>query len=178
VTDGSRPERSAGLGNNDRGAQGQRIRKVRTDGGEPVTVREDDAIACAVAPDGSALYYAKILRQAAGGWDLEVRVARPEDGPSTVLGRVSGSRVPSGAVNFHALPSPDGRRLAMPLFDGSTTNLWALATEGGEWRQLPDFGDRNVMITRRIAWSRDGQHLYASVSDIDSDIVLLGGLQP
>jgi Tol biopolymer transport system component len=154
-----------------------RIRKTRVDGGEPVTVREDNAIGCSVAPDGSALYYARILRQAAGGWDLELRKASPEDAPSTVLGRVSGARVPAGAVNFHAFPSPDGRWLAMPLLDGSTTNIWALSTENGEWRRLTDFGERNVMIARRVAWSRDGRYLYASVSDIDSDIVLLGGLQ-
>jgi tricorn protease-like protein len=64
----------------------------------------------------------------------------------------------------------------MPLLDGSTTNLWAVSTESGEWRKLTDFGARNVMIARRIAWSRDGQSLYASVSDVDSDIVMLAGL--
>ena len=29
-----------------------------------------------------ALYYAKILTQATGAWDFEIRVAKPEDGPS------------------------------------------------------------------------------------------------
>ncbi len=65
----------------------------------------------------------------------------------------------------------------MPLLDGSTTNLWALSTAGGEWRKLADFGERNVMIARRVAWSRDGRHMYASVSDVDSDIVMLVGLE-
>ena len=32
------------------------------------------------------------------------------------------------------------------------------------------------MIARRIAWSADGQRIYASVSDVDSDIVLLAGI--
>jgi hypothetical protein len=32
------------------------------------------------------------------------------------------------------------------------------------------------MIARRIAWSRDSEHVYASVSDVDADIVLLTGL--
>ena len=155
----------------------QRIRKVRIDGGDPVTVRDDDAIGCSLAHDGTALYYARILRQAAGGFDLEVRGASPEDGPSRLIGRVSGSRVPTGAVNFHAIPSPDGRWLATPLLDGSTTNIWAIPTTGGEWRKLTDFGERNVMIARRIAWSRDSEYIYASVSDIDSDVLLLRGLQ-
>jgi Tol biopolymer transport system component len=111
-----------------------------------------------------------------GAWDFEVRVARPENGPSRLIGRVSGARVPATAINFHAFPSPDGKWLAMPLLDGSTTNLWALSTDSGEWRKLTDFGARNVIIARRIAWSRDGQSLYASVSDVDSDIVMLAGL--
>jgi Tol biopolymer transport system component/predicted Ser/Thr protein kinase len=152
-----------------------RIRKVPADGGEPVLVRSDNAIGCNQA--GGALYYAKILTQATGAWDFELRVARPEDGPSSVITRVSGSRVPATAINFHAYPSPDGKWLAMPLIDGSTTNLWAVSTDGGQWRKLTEFGDRNVVIARRIAWSADGQHLYASVSDVDSDIVLLAGLR-
>jgi Tol biopolymer transport system component len=129
-----------------------------------------------VGADGT-LYYAKVLTQAIGTWDLEVRRAKPENAPSEVLGRVSGSRVPAGAVNFHALLSPDGRWLAMPLIDGSTTNLWALSTPTGQWRQLTNFADRTVMIARRIAWSRDSASIYAAVSDVDSDIVMFTGLR-
>ena len=153
------------------------IKKVPIDGGQPVRVRDDNAIGCQSAPDGSALYYAKVLTQATGAWDFEIRRATPEDGPSEVIGRVAGTRVPPTAVNFQAILAPDGRSLAMPLLDGSTTNLWALSTTGGEWRKLTDFGQRNVIIARRIAWSKDGQHMYASVSEVDSDIVMLVGLQ-
>jgi hypothetical protein len=64
----------------------------------------------------------------------------------------------------------------MPLVDGSTTNLWALSTETGEWRKLTDFGQTNVMIARRIGWARDGRSLYASVSQLDADIVRLVGV--
>ena len=158
----------------DTGQHGYRIRKVPTEGGDPVLVRDDNAIGC--HQSGNALYYAKILTQATGEWDFELRVARPEDGPSSVIARVSGSRIPATAINFHAFPSPDGTWLAMPLIDGSTTNIWAVSTDSGQWRKLTDFGERNVIIARRIAWSADGQHVYASVSDVDSDIVLLAGL--
>lgn len=85
--------------------------------------------------------------------------------------------MPATAVNFHALLFPDGRWLAMPLLDGSTTNLWALSTINGQWRQLTDFADRSVLITRRIAWSNDSSSIYASVFDVDSDIVMLAGLR-
>jgi hypothetical protein len=52
-----------------------------------------------------------------------------------------------------------------------------LSIKTGEWRKLTDFGTRNVGITRRIAWSRDGRHIYASVADVDADIVMLDGLR-
>jgi Tol biopolymer transport system component len=152
------------------------IRKVRMSDRQVVDVREDDAVGCAVAPDGSALYYAKVLVQSTGIWDIEIRAARPETAPSVTLGRVSGSRVPVDAINIQTYVSPDGQWLATPLIDGSTTNLWALSTTTGEWRKLTDFGTRNVTIARRIAWSADGRFQYASVSDVDSDIVRLTGL--
>jgi Tol biopolymer transport system component len=152
------------------------VRKMRITDALIETVRTDDAIGCDTAKDGSALYYARILAQSTGAWDFEIRVARPESGPSRVIGRVSGARVPATAVNFHALLSPDGEWLAMPLLDGATTNLWAVSTATGEWRQLTDFGERNVMIARRVAWSADGQYIYASVSDVDSDVVMFSGV--
>jgi len=146
------------------------------DAGEPVTVRDDNAIGCAAAADGSTLYYAKVLTQATGAWDFEIRRARPENGASEVLGRVAGSRVPTSAINLQPILSPDGKWLAMPLIDGSTTNLWALDTAGGSWRKLTDFRSRAVVIARRIAWSRDGRHLYAAVADVDVDVVMFEGL--
>jgi serine/threonine protein kinase/sugar lactone lactonase YvrE len=154
-----------------------RIRKVRTSGGPAFTVRDDYAVGCATTADGSAIYYARVLAQAAGAWlDFEIRVARPEDGPSKTIGRIAGSRVPVAAYNIQMYLSPDGQWLATPLVDGSTTNLWALSVADGRWRQLTDFRPLNMRITRRIAWSRDGKHLYASVSEVDSDIVMLSGL--
>jgi Tol biopolymer transport system component len=153
------------------------IRKVPVGGGQPVTVRDDDALGCAVASDGSALYYLKILTQATGAGDFEIRVAKPENGPSTVIGRVSGSRIPVDAFNVQGYLSPNGKWLAMPLMDGSTSNLWALPTTGGEWKKLTDFSPRNVVIARRIGWSNDGKSLYASVGEVDSDIVMLTGLR-
>jgi Tol biopolymer transport system component len=153
------------------------ISKVRVEGGQPVRIRDDNAIGCQSAPDGSTLYYARILTQATGAWDFELRRARAEDGPSEVIGRVAGARVPATAINFHAFLSPDGQSLAMPLLDGSTTNLWGLSTATGQWRKLLDFGERNVVIARRVAWSKEGRHVYASVAEVESDIVMLIGLR-
>ena len=40
----------------------------------------------------------------------------------------------------------------------------------GEGNQLP-----RLPVARRIEWSRDGRSLYASLSDVDADIVMLSG---
>lgn len=64
----------------------------------------------------------------------------------------------------------------MPLLDGATSNIWVLPASGEAMRPLTDFGDRSVMIARRISWSPDGKYLYAAVADRDADIVLLDGL--
>ena len=65
----------------------------------------------------------------------------------------------------------------MPLPDGGTSNIWALPTDGGPMRPLTDFGDRSVVIARRVSWSPDSKFLYAAVADTDADIVLLDGLE-
>ena len=146
-----------------------RIYKMPTGGGDPVVVREDNAIGCAMAPDGSALYYITAS-------EFEIRVAKPENGPSQVLGRISPDRIPVTAVYAQVYLSPDGELLAIPLADGATTNIWALPTHGGEWRKLTEFSPRNVRIVRKIAWSRDSKSIYAAVADVDSDLVMLTGL--
>ena len=154
-----------------------RIHKVMAGGGQPVLVREDDATGCATARDGSALYYLTPLTLVTGARDYEIRVARPENGPSQVIGRFSGTRVPVSLTYAQPYLSPDGKWLAIPLIDSSTMNLWALPAAGGEWRKLTEFSPRNVRIVRRIGWSKDSKSIYATVSEIDSDIVMLTGLK-
>ena len=154
------------------------IRKVKTADGQVVDVRPGQCGGLF----GRARSIDLVLREgppsskSTGLWDLELRAATPEAGPSVALGRLSGARIPVEAVDAQPYVSPDGRWLAMPLVDGSTTNLWALSTETGEWRKLTDFGQTNVTIARRIGWARDGRSLYASVSQLDADIVRLEGV--
>jgi Tol biopolymer transport system component len=152
------------------------IDKVPVSGGAAVTVRCDDAIAAALSPDGATLYYATLLGNGVNGWDLEMRKASPENGPSTVLARIPASSIPIDPADAHAIVSPDGRILAIPLTNGTTSNLWALSTDRGDMRMLTDFGDRAVTIARRVSWSADGKSIYAAVADVDADIVLLAGL--
>jgi Tol biopolymer transport system component len=115
----------------------------------PAMVPEHDPAGCIPASASSAGDYAAAIQRADAGSPFELQ-------PSF---------------------SPDGKWFAMPSLDGSTTNLWALPTAGGDWRKLTDYGARNVIIAPRVAWSKDGKYLYAAVSDVDSDIVMLLGLK-
>ena len=84
------------------------------------------------------------------------------------------SRVPFWPTG-HAL-SRDNRWIAVPLKDGATTNIWAIPTSGGPFRQLTDFGRRAILIARQVSWSPDGKIIYAAVAESDADIVLLDGI--
>jgi hypothetical protein len=52
-----------------------------------------------------------------------------------------------------------------------------MSAENGALRPLTDFGERPVIIARRLAWSNDGKKIYAAVADIDADIVSFEGLK-
>ena len=151
------------------------IEKIPVSGGTPVAVRCENSAPSSVASD-LTLYYANQLKGLNGGWDYEVRRARPETAPSQVLARVAGSRVPVDPALFQPVLSPDGKMLVAPLSDGSTSNLWAIPAEGGAMHPLTDFGQRSILIARRISWSPDGKCIYAAVAETDADIVLLDGL--
>ncbi|MGQ0733428.1 MAG: LpqB family beta-propeller domain-containing protein [Acidobacteriota bacterium] len=150
------------------------IEKAPRDGGTPVSIRCDGG-AAAVSPDGTTLYFAAPLKRGTS-WDWEIRKARPENGPSEVLARLAGTRIPVESVNIHTIPSPDGQWLAQPLTDGVTSNLWTLSTADGSLRRVTDFGGRPVVIARRVSWSPDGRYIYAAVAELDADIVLLEGM--
>jgi WD40 repeat protein len=121
------------------------------------------------------LYYTIERPLVDGTPEFEIRAASPEDGPFRVLARISPTRVPIWQIVNPAL-SPDGKWLAQALTDGFTTNIFALDTTTGEWRQMTDFGDRPTFIARRVSWSSDGRFLLAAVGEGDADIVLLEGL--
>ena len=54
--------------------------------------------------------------------------------------------------------------------------MWVLPTSGEPMRQVTDFGDRSIAITRSVAWASDSRAIYAAVSEVETDIVLLDGL--
>jgi Tol biopolymer transport system component len=153
---------------------GRRLAKVPAAGGAAVTVRSEPA-RNVIGLHGSTLYYTIERPLVDGRPELEIRAATPEDGPSRLLARIPAGRVASWQIVNPAL-SPDGAWLAQPLTDGATTNLWALSTATGQWRQITDFGDRPTFIARRVSWSADGRHVLAAVGEGDADVVLLEGV--
>jgi Tol biopolymer transport system component len=151
------------------------LMKVSVGGGTPLVVRTDNARAPALAPDGSALYYVVPLQNLNGSQDYELRVARPENGPSTLLAHISGDRVPIWQ-GLHPVISRDGKWLVMPLDDRLGTNIWVASTADGKLRQITDFGEKRTFIARRVSWSSDGKWVFAAVGEGDADIVQMDGL--
>jgi hypothetical protein len=150
------------------------MKKVPVDGGLAVTVRTE-RLRSVIGLHGTSLYYLFERPLVDGTPEFEIRAASPEDAPFHVLARIPASRVPIWQIVSPAL-SPDGKWLAQALTDGFTTNVWALSTTTGEWRQITDFGERATFIARRVSWSSDGRSILAAVAEGDSDIVLLEGL--
>jgi eukaryotic-like serine/threonine-protein kinase len=150
------------------------LKKIPPEGGAAVTVRSETT-RNVIGLHGDTLYYMVERPLVDGRPEFDVRAATPEDGPSRLLARIPASRVPAWQIVNPAL-SPDGRWLALPLTDGSTTNIWALSTAGGQWRQVTDFGDRATFIARRLSWSGDGKSLFAAIGEGDADVVLFDGL--
>ena len=151
------------------------IEKIPADSGPADQVRcQRNPGAESLSPDGSTLYYYDSVENAVGG--VEIWKAKPENGPSQLLARMPASRIPFDGWLWQQVLSPDGNWLAAPLLDRGTANLWVQPVNGGPMRQITDFGERSVLIVRRISWSPDGKYIYAAVADIDADIVLLDGL--
>jgi Tol biopolymer transport system component len=147
------------------------IYKTPVDGGSEVTVRCDANIPLP-ASDGKTLFFSPGLFSNAN----EISKASPENGTAVPVARYARSRVPLWPTA--PVRSPDDRWLAVPLKDGVTTNIWAIPTNGGPFRQITDFGSRATLIARQVSWSADGRTIYAAVVESDADIVLLDGIVP
>jgi Tol biopolymer transport system component len=150
------------------------LKRVDASGGPPITVRSEPT-RNVIGLFEKTLYYMVERPLVDGRPEFEIRTATPEDGPSRLLARIPTRRVPSWQIINPSL-SPDGHWLALPLTDGFTTNIWALSTGNGEWRQVTDFGSRPIFIARRVSWSPDGKSILAAVGEGDTDVVLLEAL--
>ena len=154
-----------------------RLERIGVEGGTPVVVRID-ASTPALSPDGKTLYFVHGLKPNLLGLlgDLEIWCVPVGSGLPHQIGRIAASRVPVSVRIIQLFLSPDGQWLALPLVDGATSNVWALPTSRGPMKQLTDFGSRSNVIARSVSWSADSQHIFAAVSENETDIVLLDGL--
>lgn len=156
-------------------AKGFRIDKIRPDGTDLRPVQPDGG-GPAVAADGT-LYYVVTRAGVNGFSDMEIHVAKPDNGPNKTLTRLAGSRL-SSSLLMQPVLSPDGKFLVVLLMDGPTTNMWTVATDNGSLRPVTDFGHQATLIARRVSWSSDGKSIYAAVGKGEADIVLLTHLTP
>ena len=119
---------------------------------------------------------AKLTEQGDSGCTQEMTALQTQPGSSQLFARFALSRVPLWPTGFTL--SPDDHWLAALYKDVGTTNIWAFPTDGGPIRQITDFGQRPILIARRVSWAPDSRSIYAAVVETDSDIVLLDGMLP
>jgi len=155
---------------------GFRIEKVDPDGARHVPI-QPAGMKPALARDGT-LYYMVNLVETNGAVEVEVRASHPDNGPGRAVARLPSSRILALTSMTQPVISPDGKALALTLVDGATTNIYSLSTSDGALRPLTDFGHQATFIARRVSWSSDGKHIFASVGRSDADIVWLSHLVP
>jgi serine/threonine protein kinase len=151
------------------------IRKIAAAGGEPVSVRRERGAHGAVAGQ-SVLYFSRRSNPSSSSIEWDLCRAAPEDGAAEPIGTICGARLPLSPWFVQGVLSPDERWIALPLIDNATTNLYAVSTSGGEMRQVTDFGDRPVQITRSASWTPDGNALYVALAPAATDVILYDDL--
>ena len=95
-----------------------------------------------------------------------------------MLAKLPASRIHLSPLYLHPILSPDDKWLALPLIDRGTSNVWIMRAEGGAMRQITEFGDQRIIISRRVSWSPDSKRIYAAVAQTDADIVSMDHLLP
>jgi Tol biopolymer transport system component len=156
-------------------ANGFRIDKVRPDATSHEIVQADGSRP-APGPEG-VLYYTINRTNGTGASDQEVWRASPDHAQGSFLARFSGTPQPAWLLMQPVL-SPDGKWLALLKTDGPTSNIWAMSTADGSLRQITDFGNRAIVIGRRVSWSGDSKFIYAAPGSVEADVVLLTNLVP
>jgi Tol biopolymer transport system component len=151
------------------------IKRVDVNSGAVTTVLQESA-RNVIGVHSGIVYYVIDRALIDGRKEYDLRAASIDSGKSRLITTLPTAQTPDWQVINPAL-SPDGRRLAVPLTDGFTTNIWTIPVGGDEpWRRVTDFGDRAIFIPRRLAWSNDGTSILAAVGEGDADVVLLDGL--
>jgi serine/threonine protein kinase len=158
--------------------RGLRLEKFPVDGGEPVVVSDSSTGGVVIVNDAVKYISHRVMgSRSFGRWSGESELLKvADDGSAASLARIPGTRIPVLPMLFQPQLSPDAIRLAVPLIDGATTNIWSILADGGPLRPLTDFGSRSILIARSISWAHDSQSIYAAIAEIETDVVLFDGL--
>jgi Tol biopolymer transport system component len=156
------------------GAGGPLMKIAATGADTPVTVRSE-TVRNVIGLHGSTVYYMVERMLIDSRLEYEIFRGSVDGGPPEKVWVIPAERIAPWQLMNPSL-SHDGRWLALPLTDGSTTNIWAVSTEDGRLQQVTDYGNRHIFIARRVSWSHDGKSLFAAIGDGDADVVSLLGL--
>jgi len=156
---------------------GQPLKRIDATGEHAVTIefKNLEKVRNVIAVNESSVYFMVESQLIDGRLEFKIVRGPVGGGQTTDVKTIPASRVSTWQVLNPSL-SPNGQWLALPLTDGSTTNVWTISTEDGHLQQVTDFGSRHVFIVRRVSWAPDGKSLYAAIGDGDADIVSLVGL--
>jgi serine/threonine protein kinase/Tol biopolymer transport system component len=152
------------------GGPPQTIYRISVAGGTPVeisTVLGEDAITnVSLSPDGNALLYAyedfKTLK-------VKLAIVAVTGGPPVRTMDAPGELYQSSLLRW----SQTGKSVEYLLTKNGASNIWEQPLEGGEPRQLTNFGSGRIF---EFSWSKDGEHLLLCRGEVTTDVVLLSHL--
>ena len=151
------------------------IKRVDVRTGATETVHKEPA-RNVIGVHAGTVYYGIDRALVDGRKEFDLRAAPIGEGQSRLVTTLPTAQTPDWQIINPAL-SPDGLRLAVPLTDGFTTNIWTISTDNGQRKErVTNFGDSAIFISRQLAWSMDGKSVLAAIGEGDADIVLLDGL--
>lgn len=134
-------------------SEGIRIRKVPSEGGEPVTVNDFESLAPAVSPDGKFLAC------------IEPNVRLVTIGKLTIISAEDGQRVKSFDIipheYYYRTPSwsRDGRFIVFRTIQNGVGNLWKQSLAGGAPQRITNF---NSQLIYTFSPTADGKNFILS----------------
>ncbi|MFA6958061.1 MAG: protein kinase [Thermoanaerobaculia bacterium] len=115
---------------------------------EPVTIGSADARKPSATADGRRLLFTSgVTRTALERWEFDPVRGRVAGGPHAVMNGPN--------VEFKVL-SPDGRQLAIILWDNDNQNIGLVQLSTGDWQRLTDGAPQKGSF----AWAPDGSKIY------------------
>ncbi len=134
-------------------SEGIRIRKVPSDGGEPVTINDFESLAPALSPDGKFLAC------------IEPSASLVTIGKLTIISAEDGQRVRSFDVvpheYYYQAPrwSRDGRFIVFRTIQNGVGNLWGQSIAGGPPQRITNF---NSQLIFTFSFTADGNGFVMS----------------